>query len=177
MTGLADARVSGPEMMDKAEPLLQALINDDDWLPEPFATPHPEHYCQYLLHCDPLERFSLVSFVWMPGQCTPIHDHRTWGLIGLLHGQERCTEYEHSADGDSLVEKGARLIGPGDIDRVSPWERDIHRVENSGNSVAISIHLYGANIGTRERFFYDAGGKACTFISGYTGNVAPNLWA
>ena len=176
MTELADTRATGPEMMARAEPLLKALIDRDDWLPEPFATPHPDRYCQYLLHCDPAERFSLVSFVWMPGQCTPVHDHRTWGLIGLLRGQERCTEYEHSADGDSLMEMGRHLIGPGDIDSVSPWGRDIHRVENSGDSVAVSIHLYGANIGRQERFIYDAEGRASAFISGYTGNVTPNLW-
>lgn len=41
-----------------------ALIAHDDWLPEACTAPHPQYYQQYLLHCDPLERFSLVSFVW-----------------------------------------------------------------------------------------------------------------
>ena len=39
------------------------------------AQPHPQYYQQHLLHCDPLERFSVVSFVWGPGQKTPVHDH------------------------------------------------------------------------------------------------------
>ena len=41
---------------------------------------------QYLLYCDPEERFSVVSFVWGPGQSTPTHDPSVWGLIGVLRG-------------------------------------------------------------------------------------------
>src|ERR1700730_12153693 len=44
--------------------LLGALIRSDDWLPETFACGDPLRYRQYLLHCDALERFSVVSFVW-----------------------------------------------------------------------------------------------------------------
>ena len=61
-----------------------ALIARDDWLPDAYAQPHPEKYRQYLLYGDPLDRFSLVSFVWGPGQRTPVHDHLMWGLIGML---------------------------------------------------------------------------------------------
>ena len=43
---------------------LGALVARDDWLPEPFAQSDPAAYRQYLLYCDPLERFSAVSFVW-----------------------------------------------------------------------------------------------------------------
>jgi len=43
------------------------LIVEDDWRPVDFAQPYPEHYQQYLLHCDPAERFSVISFVgWRP---------------------------------------------------------------------------------------------------------------
>jgi hypothetical protein len=52
-----------------------------------------DRYAQYLLHADPLERFSVVSFVWGPGQRTPVHDHTVWGLVGVLRGAERCDEY------------------------------------------------------------------------------------
>jgi predicted metal-dependent enzyme (double-stranded beta helix superfamily) len=62
-----------PKMLDEGEALLRRLIARDDWLPEAFGAHSPESYRHYLLHCDPLERFSVVSFVWMPGQKTPIH--------------------------------------------------------------------------------------------------------
>src|SRR4051794_8765541 len=42
---------------------------------------------------DPFERFSVVSFVWGPGQKTPIHDHSVWGLVGVMRGAERARAF------------------------------------------------------------------------------------
>jgi 3-mercaptopropionate dioxygenase len=152
-----------PRMLDEGEKLLAALIATDDWLPEDFARPSPESYRQYLLHCDPLERFSVVSFVWMPGQKTPIHDHTVWGLVGVMRGQEKCEEY---SEGISL--SGSHLVKPGEVDRVSPRIGDVHVVSNAGTETAISIHVYGANIGKVRRHVFDpATGEAREFVSGY----------
>jgi predicted metal-dependent enzyme (double-stranded beta helix superfamily) len=43
--------------------LLRELASEDDWLPNEFAMPDPDTYQQFLLFCDPPERFFLVSFV------------------------------------------------------------------------------------------------------------------
>ena len=37
--------------------LLRRLVARDDWLPESCAQPDLQHYRQYLLHPDPLQRF------------------------------------------------------------------------------------------------------------------------
>ena len=88
MTRLVEAHgADEPRMLDEGERLLRDLVRHDDWLPGAFAVPSPESYRQYLLYCDPLERFSVVSFVWQPGQRTPIHDHLTWGLVGVMRGE------------------------------------------------------------------------------------------
>ena len=71
-----------PRLLDEGDKLLCNLVAHDDWLPEEFAAPSPESYRQYLLYCDPLERFSVVSFVWLPGHRTPIHDHTVWAWWG-----------------------------------------------------------------------------------------------
>jgi predicted metal-dependent enzyme (double-stranded beta helix superfamily) len=55
--------------------LLADLVAQDDWLTSEYAQPNPERYQQFLLYADPDDRFSVVSFVWGPGQATPIHDH------------------------------------------------------------------------------------------------------
>ena len=73
--------------------LMAHLIACDRWLPEAFAQAGQSSYAQHLLHCDPLERFSVVSFVWGPGAATPIHNHTVWGLVGMLRGAEISTEY------------------------------------------------------------------------------------
>ncbi|MGD9952867.1 MAG: cysteine dioxygenase [Burkholderiales bacterium] len=161
-----------PTMMDEGEKLLRELIAHDDWLPEEYARPSPEGYRQYLLHCDPLERFSVVSFVWMPGQKTPIHDHTVWGLVGVMRGEEQCEEY-----GAGLKPAGRHPVRPGDVDRVSPRVGDVHVVSNAGAQTAVSIHVYGANIGAVRRHTFDpATGAPKEFISGYTNRALPNLW-
>ncbi len=58
-------------LLDAVAQRLAALVRDDDWLPEEYTLPHPHHYQQYLLHADSGQRFSIVSFVWGPGQAMP----------------------------------------------------------------------------------------------------------
>lgn len=159
-------------MLDEGEKLLRGLIAQDDWLPDEFAGPSPESYRQYLLHCDPMERFSVVSFVWMPGQRTPIHDHTVWGLVGVMRGEEICEEYSRE-----LKATGRHPVRRGQVDRVSPRIGDIHVVSNDGKEVAVSIHVYGANIGAVRRHTYDPEtGAPRDFVSGYANATVPNLW-
>ena len=173
MTRLVERHADDEQrMLDEGEKLLRGLIAQDDWLPDEFASPSPEGYRQYLLHCDPMERFSVVSFVWMPGQKTPIHDHTVWGLVGVMRGAESCEEYSRQ-----LKTTGRHPVRRGEVDRVSPRIGDIHVVSNDGNEVAVSIHVYGANIGAVRRHTYDpATGAPRAFISGYANTTVPNLW-
>lgn len=156
--------------------LLQRLVARDDWLPEAYAQADPERYGQYLLHCDSLERFSVVSFVWGPGQATPIHDHTVWGLVGVLRGAELAQAYVRQAGG--LVAAGApRRLEPGEVQAVSPRIGDIHKVANAfDDRASISIHAYGGNIGAVRRSTYDLAGRAQPFVSGYSNATTPNLW-
>jgi len=99
LTALVDTIDDEPTLLARGGVLLADLVAVDDWLPDEYATPSPVRYQQYLLHCDPLERFSVVSFVWGPGQSTPIHDHRVWGLVGVLRGAELDERFVRGAHG------------------------------------------------------------------------------
>ena len=179
MTGLVEAHAADePRMLEHGEKALRELVAHDDWLPDEFAQPSPESYRQYLLYCDPLERFSVVSFVWLPGHRTPIHDHTVWGLVGVLRGEELCEEYGMPEAGRPLAPTAVHTVKPGDVDRVSPRIGDIHVVSNARTEgAAVSIHVYGANIGAVKRHtFNPATGAPKLFISGYHNRVLPNLW-
>jgi 3-mercaptopropionate dioxygenase len=162
-------------VFDRMRAPMSRLLAADDWLPDAFATPHPEFYQQYLLHCDPHQRFSVVSFVWGPGQKTPIHDHTVWGMIGMLRGAESSTRYEPGAP---MRMSDTCVLERGDIDCVSPTVGDVHQVRNVfDDRVSISIHVYGGNIGRVRRHVYDpATGHAKEFVSGFSSGVMPNLW-
>lgn len=163
-------------ILDGGSALLAQLIAHDDWLPDDYAAPDPARYQQYLLHCDSRARFSVVSFVWGPGQATPIHDHRVWGLVGVLRGAERVESFRREDDG-ALVAGTPRILDTGRVDAVSPRIGDLHRVANAHNDrVSISIHVYGADIGAVERATYDAAGQPKRFVSGYANAALPNIW-
>lgn len=149
--------------------LLASLVARDDWLPEACAQPHPEYYQQYLLYCAPDKRFSVASFVWGPGQKTPIHDHTVWGLIGMLRGSETEESFVLGKPGEPVRSTGVTRLDPGMIGKVSPTIGDIHRVANAyDDRVSISVHVYGGDIGQISRHVYDeATGQTKSFISGY----------
>jgi predicted metal-dependent enzyme (double-stranded beta helix superfamily) len=143
-TRLVDGRDEDAVISQGSE-LLADLIAKDDWLPRFAAEPDAKSYRQYLLHCDPLERFSIVSFVWGPGQQTPVHNHTVWGLIGVLRGSERSRRFVQ--EGVSRILPGDEdVLMPGQIDIVSPKHGDIHQVSNGLKAEAsISIQIYGGN--------------------------------
>ena len=196
MTDLVSQTQDEPTLLARGRELLSSLIADDRWLPEACAQAQDGAYRQYLLHCDPLERFSVVSFVWGPGARTPIHNHTVWGLIGMLRGAELCREYEpqiqsgatgtrqtssvaESNRPDRVAPQGLEhTLRQGMIEAVSPTVGDWHVVANAvPDRPSISIHVYGGNIGAVRRSVYDeATGELREFISGYTGSSMPNLW-
>ena len=170
-TGPDEARV-----LHEGGALLRTLVSRDDWLPEAFAQPHPVHDQQLLLHADSTERFSVVSFVWGPGQATPVHDHTVWGLIGMLRGAEESQGYAEREGRWVAQGEPVRLV-PGDVEAVSPRIGDVHRVRNVyDDRVSVSIHVYGANIGGVRRHTYPGEGGRKPFVSGYSNTVLPNLW-
>lgn len=168
ITRLVDAAPAEPALLSQGREYLSELISKDDWLLPEFAQAHPQYYQQYLLYADPQNRFSVVSFVWGPGQATPIHDHTVWGLVGMLRGSESCQSYSRMSDG-RWAPAGLQIdMLPGDIEAVSPRMGDVHKVWNaSTDKVSISIHVYGGNIGLIERHSYREDGTRNTFVSGY----------
>lgn len=162
-------------LLERGKEHLEALVAHDDWLPEECSKADPARYQQYLLYCDPQERFCVVSFVWGPGQQTPIHNHTTWGLVGMLRGAEISESYE-MRDGRPVAGETERLE-PGEVVMVSPDVGDIHKVWNAcEDRASISIHVYGGDIGAIERNVFPADGGVKSFISGYSNSTLPNIW-
>lgn len=177
LTEIANANPTEQQVLAAAHPLMNDLLRTDEWLPDAFAVPGEDYYRQYLLHCDPLERFSLVSFVWGPGQVTPIHNHETWGLLGVLRGSEVSERFEW-AEGELHANGPREVLDTGAIDMVSPTIGDIHRVRNGSDSRAsVSIHLYGGNIGAIDRHAFNGDGSRKVFRSGYSLETLPNIWS
>jgi predicted metal-dependent enzyme (double-stranded beta helix superfamily) len=112
----------------------------------------PDGQASHTLHVEPDGSFSVIAVVWRPGQVTPIHDHTTWCVFGVLQG----VEHEDVFDADlNLIGQSDNVVG--DVNGFAP-PGDIHRVHNTGEEVAISIHVYGTDvsrIGSSVRRYYD----------------------
>jgi 3-mercaptopropionate dioxygenase len=177
VSSLVEGAGGEPRILREGLRLLQELISVDDWLPARYAESSATGYQQYLLHADSQERFSVVSFVWGPGQKSPIHDHTVWGIVGVLRGAELEQSYIRAGDG-RFVEHGApERLEQGGVTAVSPAIGDYHRVSNAlDDRPSVSIHVYGANIGAVRRSMYEMDGTSKTFISGYSNTELPNLW-
>ncbi len=178
LVGGAEQNKDEKAIVEVGGKLLTDLIAHDDWLPESCADAKAGTYQQHLLYCDPQERFSVVSFVWAPGAFTPVHDHLTWGLIGMLRGAESEERYERCAENGCLEPVAQTILRPGEVGIVSPTIGDIHRVSNAlADRASISIHVYGGNIGAIRRHKFDLQhNKAEDFISGYSATPLPNIW-
>ncbi len=117
----------------------------------------PDGYQCHVLHVEPDGSFSVTALVWRPGQVTPIHDHVTWCVFGVVQGVEYEELYALSADGRYLTEVGRSHNNQGDVSGFAP-PGDIHRVRNIGTDIAVSVHVYGADItrlGSSVRRTYD----------------------
>jgi predicted metal-dependent enzyme (double-stranded beta helix superfamily) len=117
----------------------------------------PDGYRCHLLHSEPGGLFSVTAMVWRPGQVTPIHDHVTWCTFGVVQGTEYEELFTLSPDGRYLAEAGRSASERGEVSGFAP-PGDIHRVRNIGDDVAISLHVYGADIarlGSSIRRTYD----------------------
>ena len=177
LAALLQRHPAEPDIIAQGRALLAQLVAHDDWLPDAYAQPNPQRYQQYLLHADALERFSVVSFVWGPGQCTPIHNHTVWGLIGVLRGAELEQPFARADDGRWLPQGGPHTLLAGEVQAVSPTLGDVHRVSNAlADQASISIHVYGANIGAVQRSVFLEAGTSKPFVSGYSNTTLPNLW-
>lgn len=128
--------------------VLAPMLGEPDLVAPPQREPDPTHYRQHVLHVEPDGSFSIVALVWLPGQETPIHDHVSWCVVGVYEGQEFETRYRlEERDGTTLlVTDGHSVNPPGSTAALTP-PGDIHKVANAGSGLAISLHVYGADIG------------------------------
>jgi 3-mercaptopropionate dioxygenase len=103
----------------------------------------PSGYQTHLVHAEPDGSFSIVAMVWLPGQRTSIHDHLSWCCTAVLQG----TEYEEifALRRDHLKVVGRNANPAGLVSGFAP-PGDIHQVTNIGDTVAVSMHVYGTDI-------------------------------
>lgn len=113
----------------------------------------PDHYARNAIYIAPEQDLSLFALVWTPGQWTPIHDHGSWGVVGVLRGTLHERSYVRvdaskvADEGIDLMPGGVFLLNPGTITSFVPNPDHIHRTGVPGDAEpVVSLHLYGRNM-------------------------------
>jgi 3-mercaptopropionate dioxygenase len=132
-------------------PLMLDLIDQAGLFLEP---PHYQSsstgYTRNLIFSAPDDGLSLYAIVWLPGQWTPVHDHGSWGVVGVVEGVLEERSYvrlsaDRGADEDIDLARGGTLLLPrGAVTSFVPNPDHIHVTGVPAERPrAVSLHLYG----------------------------------
>jgi hypothetical protein len=162
----------------EAVPLLVRLANNPAFLDThilPLLQEAREAKDWYVAHrCEGQDgSYSLQVFVWPAGTRTQIHDHTSWGayccVVGSVFEERYVRLDDGSQEGYARLKKVWQLAWSREdgASSVLPYERGIHRVGNLGDSLAISVHLYGPRtVGLDGRDYDPSRDYVCDRIDG-----------
>jgi 3-mercaptopropionate dioxygenase len=116
--------------------------------PAQLLTKPGKPYTRNLLFRDPRGRFVVVAILWGSRTVSPVHDHRTWGVMGVYDNYVRITNFERLDDGSvadfARLEPREGVIAPrGSVGYVLPPFQEVHQMENPTGRATIGIHTYG----------------------------------
>ncbi|HET7488897.1 MAG TPA: cysteine dioxygenase family protein [Acidimicrobiales bacterium] len=148
---LVGGRLPGPrsgfENARQVAAVLADVLGDADLLPAELAAAlPPDGFGKYLLFASPA--FVVFATVTAPEVAAPIHDHGSWGVVGLWRGREEEVRYRLSAAGEGLAEAGRKGYAAGDVMIVEPPPDDVHQVFNTSGRPSVSVHLFAGDLVT-----------------------------
>lgn len=148
---------------------LRILLASGLVLPPEVTCADPDHYVIYPLHVAEDRSFSIAAAVWDVGQSTPVHRHETWGVVGIYSGVEHEVRYvKPVVENIPLVSNGEHSWEPGRVTICCTTDDDVHQVSCESSQPCIGIHVYGSDIGTLRRRWYDPdSGKVEWFVSSW----------
>lgn len=147
-------------------PLMLDLIEDAASFLEPqHYRSDPNGYARNLIRDDPDHGLSLYALVWRPGQWTPVHDHGSWGVVGIVEGVLEERSYLRVSpeggedEGIDLVRGGIQLLTRGAVTSFVPNPDHIHVTGvPAERAQAVSLHLYGRTM--KDFNIYDVAARS-----------------
>lgn len=122
------------------------------------------------IHIELDESFSIGAGIWDVGQTTPVHDHGTWGVIGIYRGMEKEENFRREGaramkGSVRIVPDGFRLARAGDVFVCCTTDQDVHRVSCASDEPVVGIHVYGGDLAKIPRLKYDLDTGAVTVFN------------
>jgi 3-mercaptopropionate dioxygenase len=131
---------------------LPALLSEPEFLPPRSREPDPTRYRSHLLAVAPSRRVT-SGFTGLATRADHLDsDHISLCVVGVLEGLECEQRYalRQSPEGDRwLVPLEETTLPVGHTSMLVPPEENLHQVRNAGDTLAISLHVYGADLELR----------------------------
>lgn len=168
------------ELVGAIAPLMKKLLRADRSFLQPcHFQSDPDHYARNPIFIADDDSLSLYSLVWLPGQWTPVHDHGSWGVVGVIEGILEERSYM-SLDGQIESDTGIRLkrggvilLDEGSVTSFVPNPDHIHvSGVASDRPRAVSLHLYGRNMNSFHVYDVEAGVRKLIDVPIQHSNVA-----
>jgi len=163
MESLLKSQPGNRKIFDQGSDWLERLVRNPDSIPAEFRVPmgmgpRPNHASRLLYQGE--SGLQVTAVVWGAGEHLGPHDHRTWGMIGVLDNAITETRYRRVDDRD--VEGYAKLekdrtatFKPGEITLLVPDTDEIHQMDNHTDRPTVEIHVYGTDLRGLERSSYN----------------------
>ena len=172
MESLLKSQPDDQTIFDQGSAWLERLVNNPESIPAEFRAPlgvgpRPNHASRLLYQGD--SGLQVTAVVWGAGEHLGPHDHRTWGMIGILENALTETRYrrvdDREVDGYAKLEKDrTATFKPGEITLLIPDVDEIHQMDNHTDRPTVEIHVYGTDLRGLERSSFNLEtGKITTF--------------
>ena len=167
MESLLASQPKDQKIFDTGSSWLEKLIGNPEAIPPQFRVPavdgrRPNHGTYILYQGE--SGLSVTAVVWGAGEHMGPHDHRTWGMIGVMDNSLTETRFrrvdDRSREGYAQLEQDRQAtFKPGEITLLIPDIDEIHQMDNSTDRPTVEIHVYGSDLRgiTRSRYDLETG--------------------
>lgn len=156
--------------LQQLEPLLQRALYGPGWTDPEYRTTVDGNRPGYNYYRNEDGSLLIYGVLFRHGFPTPVHDHVTWGLIGVFSGEQRTARYRRLDDGTVPGHCATELIADEVLRRGATYQllppHDIHRIEIVSPGEGLSIHVLGADLKRQRRRIFDLARGACEEVEG-----------
>jgi predicted metal-dependent enzyme (double-stranded beta helix superfamily) len=166
--GVADREAAVRQL----EPLLRRALDGPGWTDPELAATVEGGRRGFDYHRSPDGSLFVYGVLFRHGHPTPVHDHVTWGLIGVHSGEQRTARYRRRDDGSTPGRCAVDLVVDGVLTHGATYPllppHDIHSIEVVSPGEALSIHVLGADLRRQRRRIFDVSAGTCQEVEGVT---------
>jgi predicted metal-dependent enzyme (double-stranded beta helix superfamily) len=166
--GIADREAA----VRRLEPLLRRALGGPGWTDPRYAATMEGGRRGFDYYRSAGGSLLVYGVLFRQGRPTPVHDHVTWGLIGVHSGEQRTARYRRRDDGSAPGRCSVELLADEVLTHGATYPllppHDIHRIEVLRPGDGLSIHVLGADLRRQRRRIFDVDAGTCEEVEGVT---------